>query len=116
MNRVVSKKNIQTGTATVLYQRERRAVLVLSSLCAALICGYIYCISFSILSVVMRSEIDERIAALGSDIGELEAVILSKQGDVGREALSRFGLREPQETVYITRTPANLVVRAHDES
>jgi ABC-type uncharacterized transport system fused permease/ATPase subunit len=89
---------------------EKAVFMSLASLTMMLFALYIYFISASVVHVVMRTEIDQEITKLASDISELEGKYIEAQHRVSSDIASLQGYTQTQAKVFIDKTPTSLVL------
>jgi hypothetical protein len=89
---------------------EKAIFIVLSSLCLSLVAMYMYFVSASVIHVVMRTEINQEITKLSSDISELEGKYIASQHRVSSEIASLQGYQETEERIFIDRNRDSLVL------
>ena len=90
--------------------KEKIIFAVLCSLLVGLIFSYMYFLSATVLHVVMRTEIDQEIRLIGSDISELESKFIVAQHKVSADIASLQGYTQASQKIFIDRTPASLVL------
>jgi cell division protein FtsL len=93
-----------------LYQEERVWFFAALSMLVVVFSAYVYFLSASVVHVVMRKEINQEIASLGSEISRLEASYIEAQHSVSDEIVSQHGYVVAEEKIFITRTDATLVL------
>lgn len=89
---------------------ERTLFVTLSSLCMLLFVLYVYFISASVVHVVMRTEIDQEITKISSDISELEGRYIAAQHKVSSDIATLQGYNQTQKKIFIDKTPSSLVL------
>lgn len=115
MKRSVTKRHSAKAFSSALYARER-AMVAVATLCFALACmTYVYFLCVSVVNVVMRQETDTEIASVGNEIAALESRYIEAQTQVTKEQALARGFGPASEKVYVTRTPANLVLGTKSE-
>lgn len=100
MNRVITQ-SIHT---------EKAIFLSLCFVCAALFALYIYFVSASVAHVVLRTEINQDITHIASEISELEGKYIAAQHKVSADIATLSGYVQASHKVFIDRTPASLVL------
>ncbi len=80
-------------------------VAVLETVC------YVYFLCFSVVHVVMRTETEHSIAAMHSELSELETKLMLAQHKVSEEIATLSGYVEPTNRVFIDRGESSLVLR-----
>lgn len=91
-------------------QREKAIFMVLSALCILLASLYMYFVSASVVHVVMRTEIDQEITKISSDISELEGQYIEAQHRVSSDIASLQGYRKTAEKIFLDRNEDSLVL------
>ena len=74
---------------------------------------YAYLVSTSIADVVMRKEVEQRIATLATSISELESEYIELQHSVSNDIASQHGFVAANTKVFIDRTPGTLVLSSN---
>jgi len=97
-------------TRGILCAQERKWVLSLLAVLAAVFVLYIYFVTSSVVQVVMRQELDKEITETKANISELEVAYMNAQHMVSAEIASREGYVEVEKKVYIDRAPDTLVL------
>lgn len=69
---------------------------------------YMYFVSSSVLNVVMRKEVDTRIAEVGTVIGDLESTYIEMQHDVSSDIATHRGFVVADKKIFIDRTADTL--------
>lgn len=93
--------------------KEKIAFAILCSLLVGLIFTYMYLLSATVLHVVMRTEIDQQIRLIGSDISELESQFIVAQHKVSADIASLQGYTQASKKIFIDRTPDSLVLSSN---
>lgn len=89
---------------------EKAIFMSLALLCTMLFALYIYFVSASVVHVVMRTEINQEITKIASDISELEGEYIEAQHRVSSDIASLQGYTPSESKVFIDRTPSSLVL------
>jgi hypothetical protein len=71
---------------------------------------YIYFVSASVVHVVMRTQTNQEIADISTDISELEGSYIEAQHRVSAEIASLQGYREAKQKIFIDRSEDSLVL------
>ncbi len=96
--------------ATQTIHIEKAVFMTLAFATMMLFALYIYFISASVVHVVMRTEINQEITLIASEISELEGKYIEAQHRVSSDIASLQGYTETQEKVFIDKTPSSLVL------
>lgn len=104
MNTLFQKKNIEKKTCISL-------VLCLLVLFAM----YVYFISASIVHVVIRTELDQQVSKVSSQISLLESSYITAQYKVSNDIASLQGYTQTSEKFFIDRSSASLVLLGDTE-
>ncbi len=99
-----------------LYQEERVWFFAALSMLVVVFCAYVYFLSASVVHVVMRKEIGQEIAQLGSEVSELEANYIEAQHAVSDEIASHRGYVVVEDKTFIRKTDATLVLSRNNGS
>lgn len=99
-----------------LYQEERVWFFAALSMLVVVFSGYVYFLSASVVHVVMRKEINQEIARIGSDVSRLEADYIEAQHSVSDEIVTRHGYVTAEHKTFITKTDATLVLSQNNGS
>lgn len=94
----------------ILCATERKWVLSLLAVLAAVFVLYIYFVTSSVVQVVIRQELDREATEVKAKISELEVAYMSAQHAVSSEIASHEGYVDVEEKIYIDRTPGTLVL------
>ena len=97
-------------TATQSIHIEKTLFAAISSLALLLFCLYIYFISASVVHVVIRTEIDQEITKIATEISELEGQYIEAQHKVSSDIASLQGYTQTGAKIFIDKTPASLVL------
>jgi hypothetical protein len=100
MNRVAAQK----------IHIEKMLFLGLSAGLVLLFGLYIYFVSASVVHVVMRTETNQEIADISTDISELEGNYIAAQHRVSAEIASLQGYSEAKQKIFIDRSEDSLVL------
>lgn len=80
------------------------------------IAAYIYFLSVSVLHVVMRKELNQKISDLHSEIASLETTYIEAHHIISSKVAAADGFNEVKEKIFITQaTGQNLVLRTSNE-
>ena len=95
------------ASLTVEHPVERHVVRILSVVLVALICGYLYFVSASVLNVMSRRDALAHIAQIQGSIGGLEQQYFTLSHGVSPTAGAGLGLAPVSATHYVYR-PGNV--------
>lgn len=93
-----------------LYKDERRWLYATVLFVLSVFFAYIYFVSASVVHVVMRKEVDTQIAAVSSELSELEGNYIEAQHAVSEEIASMQGYTLTDEKIFIDRSEGTLVL------
>ena len=93
-----------------LYGSEQRAFWSLLSIMIALVGLYIYFISMSVMNVVLREEMLLEITAAHSNVGEMEAVYLTKKNAIDAQYATTLGFQPIEKKHFVTRGAGTLTL------
>ncbi len=96
--------------ATQTINIEKTLFAAFSSLALLLFCLYVYFVSASVVHVVIRTEIDQEITKIATEISELESEYIAAQHKVSSDIASLQGYTQSGTKIFIDRTPASLVL------
>jgi predicted HAD superfamily hydrolase len=99
------------ATTTKIINLEVTMVYGLISLIFALIGLYMYFLSASIMHVVMRTEVEQKISAVQSELSSLETELMLAHHRVSSDIASLEGYVEPLKKHFIDRGEQSLVLR-----
>ncbi len=102
--------------ATTLYSHERAVCTAAFVVFMFAFSTYMYFLCASVVNVVMRQEADTEITAISHRINSLEARYIDAESRVTKAAALERGFITPDDKVYLTKKPENLVLRTNDES
>ena len=91
-------------------QKEKAIFMVLVAVCIMLVSLYMYFVSASVVHVVMRTEIDQEITKISSDISELEGKYIEAQHRVSSDIASLQGYQKTAEKIFLDRNEDSLVL------
>lgn len=100
MNPVCTKINI-----------EKRRVIIAGVTLAVLAAAYMYCVSATVMHVVVRKETNQSITEMQTKISQLEAEYIAAQHAVSEQVAALPGFVETPEKIFIERADTTLVVR-----
>lgn len=89
---------------------QKQACIALTSLCVVLFATYIYFISASIVHVVIRTETNQELKKVNSEISLLEARFIEAQHRVSSDIASLQGYTPTSNKVFIDRTAPTFVL------
>ena len=89
---------------------EKTAFAILFSFVVVLFCLYVYFVSASVVHVVIRTEIDQEITKIATQISELEGEYIEAQHKVSSDIASLQGYTQTASKIFIDRTPSSLVL------
>ncbi len=102
---------MKTRTAT-MKSREHFIFMSLFGLCLALIGVYMYFLSASIMHVVVRMELEQKVGKLQSEISQLESDYIAVQHKVSADIASMQGYAPSANKVFIDRSAPSLVLNS----
>ena len=88
---------------------QQRLCLVLATVLLGLFIAYIYLISASIVHVVMRTELNQEIQRVSSEISLLESRYIAAQHNVSESIASLEGYAENSDKIFIDRSAPRFV-------
>lgn len=96
---------------------ERRIFFLELFILAALCVAYAYCVSASIVHVIVRKEIDRSIAEVSSDISRLEASFIQAKDVVTLEYAKEYGFTvyKPKKRYIAGKSSSDLVLVTQDQ-
>lgn len=97
-------------TYTAAYRDESRLFYIALTSFLTVFSLYIYFVSSSIVSVVMREEVDSDISVLSTKVGQLEAEYIEKQHAVSSDIAEMRGFVMADKKIFIDRTTDTLVL------
>ncbi len=74
-----------------------------------LICLYMYFLSMSVVHVVLRKEVMQKVGSIESDIAALEASYIGAQHKVSNKIAALENFTENDTKIFVSRTEATLV-------
>lgn len=92
---------------------EKIIVITLVSCCVVFGALYMYFVSASVMHVVMRSEIEQDIALVHSQISQLESRYIDAQHRVSSDIATLQGYREVSSKIFIDREEPTLVLSSN---
>jgi hypothetical protein len=95
---------------TTAYRDESRLFYSALTALMVVICLYIYFVSSSVASVVMRKEADANISELSTKVSELEAEYIEKQHSVSNDIAVQKGFVAADAKIFIDTTGDTLVL------
>jgi hypothetical protein len=101
---------MNTAILIKLYS-DKRAFVTLAVMCIALFVVYVYLISASIVHVVIRTEIDQDITQISSEISTLETKYIEAQHKLSSDIASLQGYKQTADKIFIDKTADSLVLR-----
>lgn len=99
-----------THSRTNIYKTERRFLYAALSLLVLGFCSYIYFVSASVTHVVMRKQVDQEIASLGSNVSQLESQYIEAQHQVSNEIATLHGFTHTTQTIYLDKSASSLAL------
>lgn len=101
---------------TTPYARNQKIVFCLLGAMFALFFAYVYFVSASIVHVIVRKEIEQKIATVSTHISDLESRYIEAKDEFTETHLANRGFTlESPEKIYITKTPSSLVLASQNE-
>lgn len=88
---------------------EQRICIALAVVLLGLFAAYIYLISASIVHVVIRTELNQEIQEVSSEISLLESEYISAQHNVSESIASLQGYTENSNKIFIDRSAPSFV-------
>lgn len=101
---------------TVLHSNERKLFYTALTFLVAVIMLYVYFVCIAVVHVVARTATDRDIREISLKINTLEARFIEAKRSVTYDIATEKGFVSTGEKVYVTRTPATLVLLTNDES
>lgn len=92
---------------------EKRAFFVLTCMCIVLFTLYVYFISASVVHVVIRTETNQDISKISSEISALESKYIEAQLKVSSDIASLQGYQKAEKKIFIDRGTDSLVLRTN---
>jgi hypothetical protein len=99
-----------TISRTQPHTLQKQACIGLVSLCVLLSMAYIYFISASIVHVVIRTETNQEVKKIGSEISLLEGRFIEAQHRVSSDIASLQGYTQTSNKVFIDRSAPAFVL------
>lgn len=90
----------------IILAKESKYLYVLMALCLVLVGLYMYCVSASIVHVVVRKEALRNVGALESEIAKLEANYIALQHNVSSDVASLSGYVAVTDKIFLRRGEA----------
>jgi uncharacterized membrane-anchored protein YitT (DUF2179 family) len=100
------KKRAQTS----IYKDESRLFYFALSLCMLVVCTYMYFVSMTVVHVVLRKEVDNQIAVVGTQISQLEERYIEKQHNLSVAIATQQGFVTTEKKTFIDKTKATFVL------
>lgn len=94
---------------------EKAIFLILATSCLLVFALYMYFVCASVVHVVMRTEVNQEITKLSSDISELEGKFIAAQHKVSSDIASLQGYQETEEKIFIDRNRDSLVLSTRSQ-
>ena len=88
---------------------ERRICIALTGVLLCLFVSYMYFVSASIVHVVIRTELNQEIQQVSSEISTLESQYIAAQYKVSESIASLQGYTENSNKIFIDRSEPSLV-------
>lgn len=101
---------------SVLHSNERKLFYIALSFLATVFLLYVYFICISVVHVVARTATDRDIREISLHINSLEARFIEAKRSVTYDVATEKGFISTGEKIFVTRTPATLVLLTNDES
>jgi len=101
---------------TVLYSNERKLFFIAVSFVSAVCMLYVYFVCIAVVHVVARTATDRDIREISLRINTLEARFIEAKRSVTYEVAAEKGFVSTGDKIFVTRTPATLVLLTNDES
>ena len=92
-------------------QKEQRYIAAAGVLLLVLVGLYMYCVSATVMHVVVRKESAQEMADMNSRMAALEAEYIAAQHSVSNQVASLPGFVETPAKIFIERSDTTLVVR-----
>lgn len=89
---------------------QKQVCITVMSLCVVLFAAYIYFVSASIVNVVIRTEINQELKKINSEISLLEGRYIEAQNRVSSDIASLQGYTKTSQKVFIDRTAPAFVL------
>ena len=89
---------------------EKKRLYIATAMLFALVATYMYLVSATIMHVVIRSEVDQSIVQLQSQISELESEYIRAQHRMSTDLASMSGFVAVEEKIFIDRGSDTLVL------
>lgn len=99
-----------TKAQTQFIFTEKAIFMSLTCLCLLLFSLYVYFVSASVVHVVMRTEIDQEVTKIASEISELEGRYIEAQHRVSSDIASLQGYQKTDAKIFIDRSKDSLVL------
>jgi len=94
---------------------ERTLFFALLSALLSCFALYIYFVTSSVVQVVIRSELEQRIVETTAKTNKLEAEYMEAQNTISADIASRYGYVPIERKLYIDRTPDTLVLSNREQ-
>lgn len=101
---------------SVLYSNERKLFYIALSFLTAVFALYVYFVCIAVVHVVARTATDRDIREISLKLNTLEARFIEAKRSVTYDVATEKGYVSTGEKIFITRTPAALVLLTNDES
>ncbi|HEU4677784.1 MAG TPA: hypothetical protein VFS75_03660 [Candidatus Paceibacterota bacterium] len=85
------------------YNGESRLFYAAALSCIIVFAGYVYFLSLSVVHVVMRKEVDGQIAAVNTQVSELETAYIARQQSVSRDVALAKGFVIADKKIFIDK-------------
>lgn len=92
---------------------EKTIFMALACTCLVLCSLYMYFVSASVVQVVMRTETNQEITKLSSEISGLEGRYIEAQHRVSSDIASLQGYQKTDAKIFINKTEGSLVLRTN---
>ena len=92
------------------HNTEKRICIALAAILLGLFASYIYLVSASIVHVVIRTELEQEIQKIGSEISLMEGSYIAAQHTVSANIASLQGYTENSNKVFIDRSAPSFVL------
>ena len=100
-------------TTKAAYAEESRLFYAAAISCVVVFLTYMYFLSSSVAAVVMREELDEEIAEVGTQVSVLEAQYIEMQHAVSSDIASMKGYVVADEKIFIDKGEDTLVLNGN---
>ena len=99
-----------TGVIKQTLLTEKALCMLLLGSCVSLFGLYMYLVSASVVHVVMRTETNQEISHISSDISSLESIYIKSQHRVSSDIATLQGFQKVSDKVFIDKSVDSLVL------